>query len=433
MLLIPFLSIVCALSTVYTLPLSVVPVRPYIFLAPELPKYQLQPSLKVQSVSPTVAKCVLLANFIILKIFLNKFFSRFFRSDLAAAKQYVLVYPTYQYYVTRQDGSSSSPVGGFFENLQNYFVNFGGQNEIMDAIEPEKPIAQPITESPIAPMDPPSIVTKTFISDEKPAAEKEKVFVSQYLTPASTVPLNADRRLYYLSQQPQIYGQFNGPPLNPVFNLQPLPLVVSSRSNVAQVADEPNPNKVITENVQQFSQIQPVVANVEPVVGVQPQVKSIFSEQVGSVVVGGESAENRVAPVIVDNRAIPIPTTEATVAVEEARPAAVFTEARSSSEIVQPVVPVVPPVVDVVVTPAPQISDVVPSVLRSSDVVAPIVPQEAVVPQIAESGSVVQLIGDVVAPVQSPVEAVQQLKSDVPVSLTVESSTEHVVSGAVVA
>lgn len=60
MLFTPLLSIVCALSAVYAVPLSVYPVRPYIFLAPELPKYQLlgnqvQPALKVQPV-PAVAK-----------------------------------------------------------------------------------------------------------------------------------------------------------------------------------------------------------------------------------------------------------------------------------------------------------------------------------------------------------------------------------------
>lgn len=49
MFFISLLSIVCAISTTNGLPASLLPVRPYVFLAPELPKFQLQPTLKVQS------------------------------------------------------------------------------------------------------------------------------------------------------------------------------------------------------------------------------------------------------------------------------------------------------------------------------------------------------------------------------------------------
>lgn len=47
----PWLSVLCVISTASALPVSVVPIRPYVFLAPELPKFTLQPTLKVQAPS----------------------------------------------------------------------------------------------------------------------------------------------------------------------------------------------------------------------------------------------------------------------------------------------------------------------------------------------------------------------------------------------
>lgn len=47
---IPLLSLVCVLSAINALPVSVLPVRQYVFLAPELPKFQLKPAqLKLQT------------------------------------------------------------------------------------------------------------------------------------------------------------------------------------------------------------------------------------------------------------------------------------------------------------------------------------------------------------------------------------------------
>lgn len=50
---ISWLSVICVASVASALPVSVVPVRQYVLLAPELPKFTLQPTLKVQA--PTVS------------------------------------------------------------------------------------------------------------------------------------------------------------------------------------------------------------------------------------------------------------------------------------------------------------------------------------------------------------------------------------------
>lgn len=219
----------------------------------------------------------------------------------------------------RQDGGSSN---GFFETIQGYFQGFGnfGQSDegtVMDAVEADKPQGQtqaqaqapaqvPAQAAMMPAASPESMMaTRTILSADatQEKADKQKLIYS-YITPASTIQLNADRRYYFLSEQPQIYGTFNSPSVNPVFNLQPVPLVLQSRSNIAQVPDEQQSGKVATENVQKFSQIPPVMAAVEqqPVV----QVKQI-SEQVDSVVDSGVP-ENRVAPVVVDNRALAVST-----------------------------------------------------------------------------------------------------------------------------
>lgn len=244
------------------------------------------------------------------------------RSEPLTGKQYVLVYPSYQYLASRQDDNSA---GGFFETIQNYFVNFGNSqsDEPMDAIEADKPQAPAETASTsvpptLTPIDDISVKSK-FVKKE----EKQKLFYS-YITPASTVPLNFDRRLFYLSEQPQIFGSFSGSSLNPVFNLQPLPVVFQSRSSVAQVPDEPQSGKIVSENVQKFSQIPPVMAAVEPL---QPQVKSI-SDQFDTIV--PNAAKNHVAPLLLDNRALPLQT-EAVVEVSSTvTPVSAVVEARNA-------------------------------------------------------------------------------------------------------
>lgn len=308
---------------------------------------------------------------------------------LPANKQYVLVYPSYPYFATRQDDATS---GGFFQNLQNFFVGFGGpadeSSNLMDAIEPEKPAEKPMISEAL-----PLVATKTAVVNEKPVVSQPKVAYSSLVTPASTVPLNADRRLFYLSEQPQIYGSFSGSALNPVFNLQPVPLVVSSaRSNVAQVPDAPVAGNLVSEN-EKFSQVPPVMAALEPVVVPQQQAKSEFVREQSDAVVEGVP-ENRVAPVVVDNRAIPVPSTEATIVVEDP----------------QPVLP----------------AAVVPE-SRHSDVVAPIVaqePEKEVIPNVHSS--------DAVEPVQTPADV--SLKAEpIAISAIVESgSTERTVDPVVV-
>lgn len=244
------------------------------------------------------------------------------RSEPLANKQYVLVYPSYQYLASRQDDSN---VGGFFETIQNYFINLGNSqsDEPMDAVEADKPQApaeSATTSAPptLAPIDDVSIKSKFVQKDEK-----QKFFYS-YITPASTVPLNTDRRFFYLSEQPQIFGSFSGPSVNPVFNLQPLPVVLQSRSSVAQVPVEAQSSKVVSESVQKFSQIPTVMAAVEQP---QPQVKSI-SDQFDTVV--SNAVENRVVPVILDNRALPIQTEAVVEVLSTVAPVSAVVEARNA-------------------------------------------------------------------------------------------------------
>lgn len=226
-----------------------------------------------------------------------------FRSDPSGTKQYVLVYPSYQYITTRQDGSSGS---GFFETIQNYFINFGnGQtqsdesSQIMDAVEPDKTQAATETKSAFLPTQEKLIPVQNEI--------KQKFFYS-YGTPASTVPLNSDRRFFLLPEQPQVLSTYSGSAINPVLNLQPVPVVLS-RSNVAQ-SDDQQPGKVVSENIQKYSQIPPVMNSIVEQAQ-QVQVKSVSGVHTEAIAVDGV-AENRVAPapapVGVDNRAIPIPT-----------------------------------------------------------------------------------------------------------------------------
>lgn len=284
----------------------------------------------------------------------------------------MLVYPSYQYFTTRQDGSSG---GGFIETVQNFFFqNLGsGQgdngNQIMDAVESDKPQFQPQSQSqpPTPPLDP-EVENKLHILEQQLPGQKSALnsnvvgvseksanptlneskqkFVYSYVTPASTVPLNADRRLFFLAEQPQpLFGSFSGSAINPVFNLQPVPVVLS-RSNVAQ-PDEPQPNKVISENVQKFSQIPPVMAAVEP--AVQVQSKSNENSQSESVVVDAVS-ESRVAPqppvqVVEDNRALPIVSTEATVVPDVSAVVVARSNAVPLSVSSEPVSPVVAPVI----------------------------------------------------------------------------------------
>lgn len=250
-----------------------------------------------------------------------------FRLDPTATRQYVLVYPSFQYITTRQDEGSTT---GFYEALQNYFFNFGNsQNDenshIMDPIDADKPQASATPTESSLPQATPTADTSS--PDKKPDA-KQKVFYS-YLTPASTVPLNADRRLYFLAEQPQIFGTFSGPSVNPVFNLQPVP-ILSSRSNVVQTpVDQKQSDNVVLENVQKSSQVPPVLSNVIEQPSQVLLAKSNIIEQ-SDAVVRVDQAENRVAPVVVDNRAIPV-STEQTQSLELKSTEAQVVEARSNS------------------------------------------------------------------------------------------------------
>lgn len=225
----------------------------------------------------------------------------------------------------------------------------------MDAVEADKPQAATTATDSTK-----SIFTPEIISQEKitptPSESKQKFFYS-YQTPASTVPLNADRRLFYLAEQPQVFGTFSGTPINPVFNLQQVPVVLSPRSNVAQ-PDDSHPNKVISENVQKFSQIPPVMATVEQTQQVEGKSSINVNAQTDSVVVDA-LLENRVVPIfqpVEDNRALPVSTEPTVVAdvvpavdddvvpsVVVARsnpvPLSVSSEPVSSSVVASPVVP----------------------------------------------------------------------------------------------
>lgn len=249
-------------------------------------------------------------------IHLNGFLSAF-RSDVAATRQYVLVYPSYQYITTRQDDPANS---GFFETIQNYFINFGnGQtqgdesSQIMDAVDADK--LQATTE------------TKSFIvpAEQKPNPVQNEIkqkFFYSYGTPASTVPLSSDRRFYVLSEQAQVLSTYSGSALNPVLNLQPVPVVVSptfsSRSNVAQ-SDDPQSGKVVSENVQKYSQIPPVMNTiVEP--AAQVQVKNAVGAQTDSIVADAVSAILPTPPPIPASiRAIPVAQTDSIVADAESQ------------------------------------------------------------------------------------------------------------------
>lgn len=247
---------------------------------------------------------------------------------------------------------------------------------VMDPVEADKPQAieaapAPTTAPPATAAAAPDAIKSIFAADLEKQGDNKKFFYS-YITPASTVPLNADRRFYFLSEQPQIYGSFSGPSVNPVFNLQPVPVVLQSRSNVAQVPDEPQPGQVVSENVQKFSQIPPVMTAVE-----QPKVKQI-SDQIDSVV---DSAENRVAPVIVNDRALPV-STELPIEVVPTVPAVI--EARNNPipiEIVkEPVLQVIPEetsaIIDSVQTPVDVALKDAPSVVVVNEpIVAAVIDQ----------------------------------------------------------
>lgn len=223
----------------------------------------------------------------------------FYRSEQATAtKQYVLVYPSYQYVTTRQDESSNS---GFFETIQNYFISLGnnGQNDesaqLMDAVEPDKP------ESTSAQSTKAAITSD--LSQEK-APNKQKLYYS-YVTPASTLPLNADRRVFFV-EQPQIYSTYSSSAINPVFNLQPLPVLLSRSNQAVAQPDDPQPNKVITENVQKFSQIPPVMASIEQVNEVQAKSSVAHEVHDNSNVVPGVHGKSGVGhDVHTDNNVVP--------------------------------------------------------------------------------------------------------------------------------
>lgn len=127
--------------------------------------------------------------------------------------------------------------------------------------------------------------------DGKKKEEKNDKFF--YLTPASTSFLNPEKRLFLVPQQTKFIGSISGPILNPVFNLQPLPSLLG-RSNIANGQDESQPLiNVISENVQKFSQIPPVMAAVEPLA--QPVLQR--SHITDALKAASPEPENRIAPV----------------------------------------------------------------------------------------------------------------------------------------
>lgn len=274
-------------SVASAVPASVYSVSPYVFLAPELPKFSLQPTLKVQSAPVQPIQSI-------------QPVSNAVRSDPAATKQYVLVYPTYQYIGARQD----SPIGsGFFQSIQSYFTNFGQtqndeSSQIMDEVEPDK--------TPIATEGSPILATQEKLIPVQ--NEIKSKFLYSYATPASTVPLKSDRRFFLFPEQSQVLSTYSGSAINPILTLQPVPVLVA-RSNIAQ-SDDQQPGKVVSENVQKYSQIPPVMNSIVEQAQ-QVQVKSVSGVHTEAIAVDGV-AENRVAPapapVGVDNRAIPIPT-----------------------------------------------------------------------------------------------------------------------------
>lgn len=230
----------------------------------------------------------------------------FKRSEPVANRQYVLMYPSYQLISTRQDAPGQNP----FQTFLGIF-GFGqtGQNTqtTMDAADKPEAQAQPQSQ-------PQALNSIDNVSLEK---SKQNLYYT-FATPASTVPLNADQRFIYLAEQPQLFGSA----VNPVFNLQPVPVVLS-RSNVAQ-PNEPlvQSNKVNSENVQKFSQIPPVMAvGVEPV-SLDVQGKSAVVNELVAAVVDSVNvkqhqdepvADSKVNPlvpldvVVEDNRAVPVP------------------------------------------------------------------------------------------------------------------------------
>lgn len=232
------------------------------------------------------------------------------------------MYPSYQFVSTRQD-APSNPFQTFLG-----FIGFGqsGQNtQMMDAVEMNKPESQQAQAQ-----SQPAQNTIDDVSEKN--ANKQKLYYT-FATPASTVPLNAaDQRFYFVEQQPQLFGALSGSNVNPVFNLQPVPVVLS-RSNVAQPDADvlAQPNKVNPENVQKFSQIPPPAVGLEPISS-QVQGKSSVGEHVDhvpSAVVAHDSVvsvkhvpnvvnvvepvpESKVNPAppavaVEDNRAVPVP------------------------------------------------------------------------------------------------------------------------------
>lgn len=322
------------------------------------------------------------------------FFLRLKRSESVANRQYVLMYPSYQFVSTRQDQAPSNPFQTFLG-----FIGFGqaGQNtQMMDAVEMNKPEAQQAQAQ--------SQAAQNSIDDvSEKSANKPKLYYT-FATPASTVPLNAADQRFYFVEQPQLFGAVSGSNVNPVFNLQPVPVVLS-RSNVAQPDADvlAQPSKVNSENVQKFSQIPPPAVGVEPVLS-QVQGKSSVGEvhvdQVPSTVVQHDSvvsvkhvpnvdhvvepvAESRVNPAppavaLEDNRAVPVPV-DPSVQVKSAA----VVETRSNPV---PLVVSSESVVAPIVSPPAEVKDAVQSVpevastlkelqpVQHDAVVAPVVP-----------------------------------------------------------
>lgn len=96
---------------------------------------------------------------------------------------------------------------------------------------------------------------------EKQMIEKDAEVIPEAAMPASTMPLNMDRRFYILGGQPQFYGNFDflQSPMNPVISLQPLQ-AIRARSAGGGIQAEAEPVvKAPQQNVVDIGQIPPLV------------------------------------------------------------------------------------------------------------------------------------------------------------------------------
>lgn len=193
-------------------------------------------------------------------------------------QQLLLLYPNgpltqYPLISLRQDGGSGGVGGDFWQSIQNFFQNIGGQFGNTEGMRSsfQRPnfnyyffhfcviylMISPNTAPPVVAAPPPAASSDAIIRAEPtvysassnaagalfetPApASAAAAASSAAVMPASTQPL-AEKRYYILSGQPQFYGKYDAfhTPLNSVFHLQPLQQAAAIESRSA--AAEPSP------------------------------------------------------------------------------------------------------------------------------------------------------------------------------------------------